>query len=285
MVSQRLHEDDFSAYLLAKGGYRHFNLPAIATQEYDELPLAHGRRFIRRKGDALCPERDDVATLRKLEEEMTRPVFSAQFQQEPVPVGGNEFDFDGIATIPIPPPRIACAPVVQSWDPAFTTDRHSDFSVCTTWGLKVGKWYLLDVSRARLNYPDLVRKVMAHKARWNADHVIIEGGGSGTQLVQQLRRDHRDFSVFVCKTGVTNKEARLIEQSARLLDGRYVIATRPDWYRDLRQEFRAFPNGRNDDQVDSVSQFVAWANSRQGLLRTGTAPEFCRRQEHEIHRR
>ena len=36
--------------------------------------------------------------------------------------------------------------------------------------------YLLDVDRARLTYPDLVRKVIAHKAMWNADHVIVEGG-------------------------------------------------------------------------------------------------------------
>jgi predicted phage terminase large subunit-like protein len=124
-----------------------------------------------------------------------------------------------------------------------------------------------------------------HKARWQADHVIVEGAGSGIQLVQQLKRDGQHRGVMTCTLGVGNKEARLIEQSARLTSGQFVIATKPDWYRDLRQEFRAFPNGKYSDQVDCISQFVAWASSAFGSLRTGTAEPVRRRMEHEIHRR
>lgn len=284
-VQQRLHEDDSSAYLLAKRTFRHLNMPAIATLDREELPLYRGRRFVRLKGEALCPEREDLSALALVRAEMGEGPFSAQCQQEPVPDGGNEFDFDRIATCVEPPARGHCAPVIQSWDPAYTVGPGSAFSACTTWGLHNGKWYLLDVLRSKMAFPDLLSKVVSHKSRWNADEVIIEGAGSGTQLVQQLRRDGRHRNVLACKLGVGNKEARLIEQSARLTSGQFVIPKQTDWYRDLRQEFRAFPNGTYADQVDSVSQFVAWVTSRRGAFRTGTAEPVRRRMEHEINRR
>ena len=43
-----------------------------------------------------------------------------------------------------------------------------------------------------------------------------------------------------------------------------MIPTNVEWYEGLRREFRAFPDGENDDQVDSVTQFVAWINGRLG---------------------
>jgi len=35
------------------------------------------------------------------------------------------------------------------------------------------------------------------------------------------------------------------------------------WLDDFRAEILAFPYGRYDDQVDSVSQFLAWAARKQ----------------------
>jgi len=56
-VQQRLHEDDFAGYLLAKGNFCHLNLRAIAEEE-ERFELTHGRFHIRAKGEALCPERE-----------------------------------------------------------------------------------------------------------------------------------------------------------------------------------------------------------------------------------
>ena len=150
-------------------------MPAIADKEREELPLYRGRIFLRLKGEALFPEWEDLATLDVVRAQMTDPVFEAQYQQEPVPEGGNEFSFDWIPTVAEAPPRERCAPVVQSWDPAYTAGPDSAFSACTTWGYHDGKWYLLDVWRGKLQFPDLLRKVVAHRARWQADHIVIEG--------------------------------------------------------------------------------------------------------------
>ena len=45
--------------------------------------------------------------------------------------------------------------IVQSWDIATTTDESNDWSVCTTWAIKQKEFYLLDVWRARVEFPAL----------------------------------------------------------------------------------------------------------------------------------
>jgi len=49
---------------------------------------------------------------------------------------------------------------VQSWDTANKATELSDYSVCTTWGVDYKHYYLIDVVRRKLNYPDLKRAVI-----------------------------------------------------------------------------------------------------------------------------
>jgi phage terminase large subunit-like protein len=76
--------------------------------------------------------------------------------------------------------------VVQSWDTANKATELSDFSVCTTWGLKGKNLYLLGVLRKRLEYPDLKRAVREQQSLFSARVVLIEDKASGTQLIQEL---------------------------------------------------------------------------------------------------
>ena len=69
--------------------------------------------------------------------------------------------------------------VVQSWDTANKATELSDFSVCTTWGVKGKNLYLLGVLRKRLEYPDLKRAVREQQAMFNASVVLIEDKASG----------------------------------------------------------------------------------------------------------
>jgi len=63
----------------------------------------------------------------------------------------------------------------------------SDFSVCTSWGIKGKDLYLLHVLRRRMQYPEnLKRAVCEQCAAFAADVVLIEDKASGTQLIQEL---------------------------------------------------------------------------------------------------
>src|SRR5438552_19085968 len=76
--------------------------------------------------------------------------------------------------------------VIQSWHTANKATELSDFGVCTTWGIKGKKLYLLSVFRRRLEYPDLKRAVREQHSLFQADVVLIEDKASGTQLIQEL---------------------------------------------------------------------------------------------------
>ena len=49
--------------------------------------------------------------------------------------------------------------IIQSWDTANKPTELSDYSVCTTWGMKDQHLFLLNVLRRRMAFPDLKRAV------------------------------------------------------------------------------------------------------------------------------
>ena len=55
-----------------------------------------------------------------------------------------------------------------------------------------------------------------------------------------------------------SKADRTVAQSAKIENGHVHLPNQADWLDSLLLELLAFPNGRHDDQVDSVSQFLKW---------------------------
>ena len=261
-IQQRTHEDDFAAYLIDKGNFAHLNLPAIADED-EELVLNLGRIYRRQRGEALFPELEDRETLDHICVEIGPSVFSAQYQQNPVPPGGNRIRLEWFGTYEEFPERNSLQMVIQSWDIAFTIEPHSDFSVGMTWGYRDGCWFLLDLERTKLIYPDLKCRIRDLQRRWKADKVIIERASAGIPMIDELRQgDHR--SVFVGYRPKVDKETRMAAGSDKLVTGKFLLPARADWLPAFRQELMAFPNGRHDDQVDALAQFLDWIGQRRG---------------------
>ena len=264
LIQQRLHEDDLPGYLLESGQFEHLNLPAIAVED-EAIPIGFEQLHLRRKGEALCPEREPLETLERLRIEMGPAVFSAQYQQDPTPPGGNRFRWEWFGTYDEDLPRTAFQWIVQSWDTALTAEPTSDYSVGTTWGFRDGCWHLLALTRDRMDFPDLKRRVRAQADHWRADLVLIEQAGSGYPLIQQLRHEDRARGArYQFRKVKEDKITRFEAQTAQLETGRYLVPAQAPWLTDFRRELLAFPSGKYDDQVDSLVQFVAWASSRHG---------------------
>jgi len=87
LVMQRLHEADVTAHLLNKGGWTSVVLPAVA--EHAQRHSVGGRRFSRRKGSLLHPEREGHAELARAKRELGSAHFAAQYQQNPLPSEGG----------------------------------------------------------------------------------------------------------------------------------------------------------------------------------------------------
>jgi predicted phage terminase large subunit-like protein len=166
---------------------------------------------------------------------------------------------------------------VQSWDVASTTGQTSDYSVCTTW-LKVRRtYYLVDVWRGRLEFPHLKRKLAALAQQHKPNRILIEDAGLGLQLIQDLRVDRPPgvrAPIGIKPDG--DKIVRMEAQAARFEAGQVYFPKEAHWLDILLHEMMAFPNSRHDDQIDSVSQFLNWAEAGKLYETTValTAPKF-----------
>jgi predicted phage terminase large subunit-like protein len=146
--------------------------------------------------------------------------------------------------------------IVQSWDIANKASELSDFSVCTSWGIKGKDLYLLHVLRKRMEYPELKRLVCEQCAAFEANVVLIEDKASGTQLIQELIAEGCYGVTRYQPT--TDKIMRLHAQTAIIESGFVHIPETAPWLAEYLHEMTVFPNGKHDDQVDSTAQFLDW---------------------------
>jgi predicted phage terminase large subunit-like protein len=260
VVTQRLHVEDLVGYLLGTGEpWEMLNLPAIATQE-ERFVLADGTTVGRRLGEALHPAREPLAVLQGIRRALGSYDFSAQYQQEPLPLDGDLIKWAWFRRYDTPPARGAGDPVVQSWDTASKAEEIHDWSVGTTWLRRGQEHYLLDVARVRLDYPALKRRIVAEAERWRPDAVLIEDKGSGTSLLQDLRAEGRVHPLAV--QAESDKVTRMYAQSAKLEAGQVLLPRTAPWLDAFQTELLQFPRGRHDDQVDSMAQYLAWRSGR-----------------------
>ncbi|MFN4309619.1 MAG: phage terminase large subunit [Ferrovibrio sp.] len=268
LVTQRLHEDDATAHLLTKAdNWRHLKLPALAQQS-EEIVIGPGRNWHRTIGQPLVPHRETPEMLERIRHDVGPANFAAQYLQEPVPAAGTLFRLERIQRYSTLPDRENFEHIVQSWDTAYTPEALSDYSVCTSWGFYQNQWYLLDVHRAKLEFPELKAQVIAQRLRFRASRVIIERTGAGLSLLQQLNQESR----FRGPCPWTAYQPRLDKVSrangvlGKIEEGRILLPEQAPWLQDFLKELRAFPNGRHDDQVDSMVQFIDAMTRVRGYL-------------------
>jgi predicted phage terminase large subunit-like protein len=257
-VMQRLHDDDLAGHLVRQGGWDHLDMPAIALED-EIIELGHGKTHVRRSGDVLHPERESREALEAIKAEVGSLLFSAQYQQRPVPVEGNLIRRSWFLAYDNLPASPSQTKIVQSWDVAMMTGGQNDYSACTTWLTHKNDAYLLHVYRGRLEYPELRRKVIALATEHNATTVLIENAGPGMNLLQDLRAampQGMTRPIGVKPEG--SKVDRMAAQSAKIEAGHVHLPNSAPWLGEFLTELLSFPNGRHDDQVDSVSQFLRW---------------------------
>jgi predicted phage terminase large subunit-like protein len=157
--------------------------------------------------------------------------------------------------------------VVQSWDVASTIGEARDWSVCTTWLVCKRNYYLLDVWRGRLEFPQLKHKLIALVSEHRPNRVLIEQAGPGSHLIQELSA--HPVSGVPMPIGIKpegNKLVRMEAQCARFEAGQVYLPSEAPWLSEFLHEILSFPNSRFADQVDSVSQFLKRAEAHRSTF-------------------
>jgi predicted phage terminase large subunit-like protein len=258
IVMQRVHMDDLTGFVLGQSDeWTVLSLPAIADA-FETITLTMGEVHHRRPGEALSPQREPREVLERLRLQLGSDLFSAQYQQAPVPPGGAMIKRHWVQRY-TELPTCSGSFILQSWDTAAKGGPDNDWSVCTTW-LQANdcQWYLLDVWRGRIDYPTLKSKVEQLAQRWNADQVLIEEAGTAIGLLQELT--YRVSGISGIKPE-RDKETRMSIASAKFEARQVHLPERASWLPDLEAELFSFPGSRHDDQIDSISQALNHDNS------------------------
>jgi predicted phage terminase large subunit-like protein len=258
LVMQRLHVDDLAGHVLAAGGWTHLDLPAISECEA-VIPVGLSRVYHRPVDDVLHPDREPRAELENLRRSMGTAVFSAQYQQRPVPPGGNMIQWNWFGTWTQLPQKASGHRIVQSWDTASKASELADYSVGITALVTPSAVYLMDLVRERLDYPSLKRRIVHEKARWKADTILIEDKGSGISLIQDLKREGV-FPIPILPDG--DKVVRMSACSAKIEAGAVSLPHKAPWLGAFQVEILAFPYGAHDDQADALSQLLNWVRKK-----------------------
>ena len=276
VIQQRLHEDDLTGDLLAKGGYELLCLPAEFEPER-RCSTSIGWTDPREEfGQLLWPEKVTKADLESLKVTLGSYRFSGQYQQRPSPAGGGMLKKYwwkywqpkgvnlGPVMIKLPDGKVeqrmpVTLPdrfdiVVQSWDMSFKDTKHADFVAGLVLGAVGADRFVLDTEHARMDLPETLMAVRRMSARWpNAQMKLVEDKANGPAVIQSLRHEIGGFVEVKPEGGKVSRDAA----AAPLLESGNWYLPHPrlfEWVASFIAELGAFPSGAFDDWVDAWSQ-------------------------------
>lgn len=233
--------------------------------EYDlPNPDPERHRLLRRKGDALHPERYDIEKLLRIKaQNRGGRWWSALYQQNPVPDDGGYFTREQFRQGPLP--SLKNSHVLIAWDFAITEKKQADYTVGTV-ALQDPDDVLHIADQVRFKSGDaffIVEAILNLALKWHNPSLIIgfEDGQiyRAIEALLKKRMKERGFypSIELLKP-LTDKMARARALQGRMQQGMVSFASGAPWYESLKTEMLRFPAGMHDDQVDSL----AWVASQ-----------------------
>jgi len=281
IIMQRLNEGDLSGHLLAKNiGYEHLCLPfeyegmnRCSTSLNFEDPrteqneLLHPQRYSRKQAD-------------ELKADMTPYAVAGQLQQRPVPLEGGMIKWDWFKRYMDLPSRHTYLETIQVWDTAQKSNEllHCPW-VCGTWMIFYDGYYLVDVLRRWMNYPDGKKTVLEWAYRYNPSAVIIEDKSTGQSLIQEMPTyenviDGRNIPFtwsIIPFEPEKDKVTRMYVVAPDIQAGKVFIPVHAPWMEKFENEMKNFPASNFMDQADMLSMFLRHQRTRMEHL--GSKPE------------
>jgi predicted phage terminase large subunit-like protein len=234
LIQTRWHEDDLTGRLLAREGdkWEKIILPALNDN-----------------GESLFPERFTSEEINERRETMGAYMFEALYQQRPTPRDGGMFKQKWWKFYSRLPERFDR--VIQTWDLTFSGSGGS-FVVGLVLGKVGSNCYVIDMDRDKYDFPEQVRRITQLSERYPlSTSKYIERKANGQAMIDTIKsRIHGIIPVDPKES----KEARASAISYLIEAGNVFLPEHAPWKQDFIDEFNSFPNGPNDDIVDTLSQ-------------------------------
>jgi predicted phage terminase large subunit-like protein len=263
----RWHEDDLTGHELQKMAegrgekWEVINIPAIAVDD-DVLG--------REPGEGLWPEVFGTEFYLKQKRSLTGRSWNSLYMGNPVDEEGGVLKREDVSRYKnLPKDEIrngttlkkVIKKITLSVDCAEKATQRSDYTAATIWVETTDKkHYLIHAARIRKEFVEMVDWI-DHLARiWEVDQVLVEDRGAGTQYIQVRQSNPGPAPVVAIQTKQQSKEFRFDGVTPMFAAGQ-VFLPEPgtDWIADVEAEIFSFPAGKNDDYVDTISQYLTKA--------------------------
>jgi predicted phage terminase large subunit-like protein len=155
----------------------------------------------------------------------------------------------------------------MSLDTALKKNQRADYSAFTTWGVfkaedqttgkTINNIILLSAYKARLEFPELKRKVRQFYDEDQPDTLLIEDKGSGISLIQELRSMGIPVEAFSAGRGsrtVSNDKVARANMVSDIFASGFVWCPERRFAEELIEEAASFPHSEHDDLLDSTVQ-------------------------------
>lgn len=231
------------------------------TIEHDADPGA-ALRLLRRKGEALHPERYPISELRKIKNVTTAANWSALYQQNPTPADGDFFMRSDIRYRWLDPVYRPLCRIFMTVDYAIGQKRRNDYTVAGVFALDANDdLYCLEIRRGRWGTMQIAENLTALVEKHKVEVYAGEQGAIHHAVwpivKQELDKKRLYPSVDETLVPIQDKETR-----ARPLQGRvqrhklffsHDTAERPEILEIAEREMLQFPQGAHDDIVDMLA--------------------------------
>ena len=247
IIQTRWHEDDLSGRVIANERYVEVvNIPVEA--EADDVL---GRQI----GDALCPEigKDNTwLQLFKASYSDGLRAWNALYMGRPTSAEGNIFKREWWKYYNKLPDNIQLLGI--SVDATFKDSDTSDFVAIEVWGKLNSNYYLIDLIKKRMDFPETIRAVRYMADKYPQKHsILVEDKANGSAIISMLRHE---IAGIIPITPKESKIARANAITGIVEAGNVYLPEYADFTSEFVEEFASFPNGVHDDLVDACTQFI-----------------------------
>jgi predicted phage terminase large subunit-like protein len=251
IIQTRWHEDDLAGRVIREeNNIEVVNIP-VEAEENDIL----GRNI----GDALCPEiGKDNKWLRAFKESYYKDpeggirAWNALYMGRPTSAEGNIFKREWWQYYNKLPDNIQLVGI--SVDATFKDSDTSDFVAIEVWGKLNGDYYLIDLIKRRMDFPETLRAIRYMADKYPNKHsILIEDKANGSAIISMLK--HEIGGIIP----ITPKESKVSRANAIMgivEGGNVYLPEYADFTNEFVEECASFPNGVHDDLVDACTQFI-----------------------------
>lgn len=228
--------------------------------------------LLRMPGEALHPERFTERMIRRLKANQPPRVWSALYQQNPVPDEGIYIRDEYFRYEPTPPAHYG-RKVFQAWDFAIGEKQQNDYTVGVTL-IQDERDFLhcVELVRFKGDSYTIVEEILQAAARWGSEPTApltigFEDGQiwkSIKPLLEKVMSERGEYPPYEVLRPLTDKMARARPLQGRMQQGRVFFPSEAAWLPEVKKELLRFPAGAHDDIVDAL----AWAVT----LAVGSAP-------------